>query len=275
VAQVFVVDQNYLRSQELKALASEPGSKFVILDEALFEMCKAPEWEDTLRRSLRTLASRPARVVAGKSMAELLRWEREQKRSAAGYLLNAEGTVFLRDILEGIRLGADSRKLAVMRQNIEEAQKEMEKIHLDHDENKRDLVELVNTAARTEPELAVALRKNALPRDERLRVIKALGIQLTEPFIERAGFNSCEAQRMIRQRSAWLRFGLVRLWYAFDWLARQGIEGIDASKATNEKMDYRYLVPATFFSGGLLTREVQMNRCFADMVELLRRWDAL
>lgn len=275
MAQVFVVDQNYLRSEELRALASEPGSKFVIQDEALIEMCKSPEWEDTLRRSLLTLAARPARVVVGKSMSESLRWELEHKRSVDGHLLNAGGTVFLRDILNGIRLGVDSTKLAVMRENIEETQREMEKIHLDHDDNKRRLVELVSMTASTQPELAAALRKSSLSRDERLQIIKAHGIQVTEAFFEKGGFSPPEAQRMIHQRSLSLRFGLVRLWYAFDWLARLRIEGIAPPKATNEKMDYRYLVPATFFSGGLLTREVQMNRCFAEMNELLRRWDTL
>jgi hypothetical protein len=273
VAQVFVVDQNYFRSEELKALASGPGSKFVILDEALIEMCKAPEWENTLRGSLRTLASRPAKVVVGKSMSELLRWELEHKRSVAGHLLDAQGTLFLQDILEGIRLGASSSKLAVMRENIEVAQREMEKIHLDHDDNKRRLVELVSMTASTQPELAAALRKSSLSREDRLRIIKAQGVQAARAFFEKGGVRPLEAQRMIRQRSLSLRFGLVRLWYAFDWLERQRIEGIAAPKATNEKMDYRYLVPGTFFSGGLLTREVQMNRCFADIVELLRRWD--
>jgi hypothetical protein len=79
----------------------------------------------------------------------------------------------------------------------------------------------------------------------------------------------------VRQRSVWLRFGLVRLWYVFDWMSRQGVDGRAAIKATNEKMDYRYIVPATFFNGGLLTKETQMRRCFDDVTELLRRWDSL
>lgn len=275
MAQVYVLDQNYLRSDELKALVAEPGSKFVIVDEAFVEMCKAPEWEDTLRHSMRTLALNPARVVVGRSMSELLRWERENKRTVDGHLLDRRGTTFVRDILEGIRSGADSRSLAMMRENIEEAQREMEKIHFDHEGNKRDLVELVTTAASSEPDLASALRKNSLPQEERLRAIKSLGMLLAHSFVERGGFSRVEAGRMVRQQSAWLRFGLVRLWYAFDWLHRLRVDGLAAPKATNEKMDYRYIVPATFFSGGLLTRESQMNRCFSDIEELLRRWKAL
>lgn len=275
MAQVFVVDQNYLRSEELKALAAEPGYKFVILDEAMIEMCKTAEWEDTLRHSLHTLALRPSRVVVGRSMSELLRWERDHMRSASGHLLSAEGTRFLRDILEGIRSGAESRSLDAMRQNIKEAQRDMEKIHFDHDENKRNLVELVETAEASAPRLAAALRKNKLPRDERLQHIKGLAMQLGHSFIARGGLTAVQARRLVRQRSCWLRFGMVRLWYAFDWLHRLRVEGIDPPKATNEKMDYRYIVPGTFFTGGLLTRETQMNRCFADMVELLRRWDRL
>lgn len=275
MARVYVLDQNYFRSDELKALAAERGTKFVIVDEALIEMCKAPEWEDTLRGSMRTLALHPSRVLVGRSMAELLKWEREHKKCVNGHLLSRNGTTFLRDILKGIRSGADSRSLVMMRENIEETQREMERIHFDHDENKRGLVELVTTAASSDPRLATALRKNTLDGEERLRVIKTLGMDLAHSFIERGGFSQSEASRMVHQKTAWLRFGLVRLWYAFDWLHRQRVDGIAPPKATNEKMDYRYIVAATFFSGGLLTREVQMNRCFSDISELLRRWATL
>jgi hypothetical protein len=61
----------------------------------------------------------------------------------------------------------------------------------------------------------------------------------------------------------------------FDWTVRQSIAGIDPPKASNEKIDHRYIVVATFFSGGLLTREVQMNRCFSDVSQLLRDWDSI
>ncbi len=275
MARVFVVDQNFLRSQELRALSSEAGLKFVLLDEALLEMCKAPEWENTMRHSLRALASRPGQTRVGRSMSEALRWELHHRQSVDGHLLHHEGTEFLQDILFGLHHGVVSGKLEVMKKTIEEAQQEMRKIHFAHESNKRDLLQLIQLIASTQPNLAEALRKNKLSRDERLSIIKAQGIQLTESFLKNRGFSFRESERMIRRRSLSLRFGLVRLWYAFDWLTRLGIEGIAPEKVSNEKIDYRYVTVATFFSGGLLTREVQMNRCFVDIAKLLRCWAVL
>ena len=67
---IYVLDQNYLRSSELKALVlSEPNARFVIPDIALVEMCKGPKWRDVMQMSLQTMSTCPTRVFH--SMAEI------------------------------------------------------------------------------------------------------------------------------------------------------------------------------------------------------------
>ena len=275
MAQVFVLDQGYFRAEQLASLASSSGSKFVVLDEALLEMCKSSEWETTMRRSLRVLAQHPTKVSVGRSLSEALRWELENKHSVAGHLLDVKGTAFLRKILEGLRDGVDTRELALMRDNIVEAQQEMEKIHFDHASNKEGMVQLVEMIGSSQQVLAAELRKGRLPREKRLEAMKGLGVELTEPFLVQGGFRPAEVRRMVRERSLSLRLTLVRLWYVFDWLARLGIETVDAAKISNEKIDLRYSTLATFFSGGLLTRDAQLERGFREVAELVRRWDAI
>jgi hypothetical protein len=54
----YVVDQNMMRSDELRALVSaEPASQFVIPDAAWEEMLKHERWEYTVRRSFDVLSS--------------------------------------------------------------------------------------------------------------------------------------------------------------------------------------------------------------------------
>ena len=272
MAQVFLVDQNCLRTEELAALVSKPESKFVLSDEALYEMCKSPQWERTLRESLYTLSAQPSKTYAGKSMSDVLRWELKHKESIDGHLIDQAGTVFLRRLLDGVLRGVDTDALTHMKENIHEAQEELAKIHLNHEENKANLVELVDQIATTEGSLAADLRKGVLSREARLSRVKNLAVQAERSYLRKNGFNYQQTELMIRRRPASLRFGLVRVWYAFDWLKQLGIESIKAQKVTNEKLDYRYVVLATFLSGGLLTRETQMRRCYLDVAEVLRRW---
>jgi hypothetical protein len=52
---IYIVGQNYFRSNELKVLVSdEPNVKFVIPNVALLEMCKADKWKETMQGSLRS-----------------------------------------------------------------------------------------------------------------------------------------------------------------------------------------------------------------------------
>jgi len=58
MTKIYVLDQNYLRSNELKTLiVDEPQAKFVLPDIALLKMCKGDKWRETMQRSLETLSS--------------------------------------------------------------------------------------------------------------------------------------------------------------------------------------------------------------------------
>jgi hypothetical protein len=271
MARLFVLDQNYLRSEALKILAKERGVKFVLLDEAMYEMCKSAAWEETMRASLHTLADSGSRVVLTKGVGEALRWELQNKASVAGNLVDRAGTTFVRALVSAIANGQDSTEMRLMRERVREAQHGMELQHLNHDENKSRLVEIVKATILDQPDLASALRKGAIPAQERTELIRSQTIQIADHFLrEGGGFSAREARRLIRQRGLAFRYCAVRLWYALDWVERQGFEGLKASKATNEMMDHRYVTIASFFNGGLLTRETQMNRCFGDLSAILR-----
>ena len=49
--QNLLLDQNALRSQELRSLALNSNHRFIIPDELLLEMCKSDKWESVLTQS--------------------------------------------------------------------------------------------------------------------------------------------------------------------------------------------------------------------------------
>jgi hypothetical protein len=176
----YVLDQNFLRSEELKRLVLEPEARFAILDEALMEMCKSPQWEETMRHSLATLAKHSAHTIVPKDMGTAMRWELRNKRSVDGQLVNGKATRFVNSLLEGIRAGIDSSQMVRMRRNIEAVQEKMREVHFNHSQNKADIVELVESTTIQEPQLAAALRKGRLSDDDRFQLLKMRAIQIVE-----------------------------------------------------------------------------------------------
>lgn len=261
-----VLDQNVLRSEGLKSLIiSDPSCRFIFTDEALLEMCKSPQWEETLRSSLATLSKVPSRVKMTMSVGMALRWEMEHKRSISGRLVDHEATSFIREILQSLDRSTDSANLQQMRTQMVEAHAELQAEELNHNVNKTQLVELVNVTEQfIQDHFKKALRRNSISREEKLTAIYNQTPMLLEHFFVEAGFTKGKARSFIKQRPLILRKTYLRLWRCLSWIGQGGLESFPGNKITNEGFDHDYVVVASFFNG-ILSKEHKVNEVYEDL----------
>ena len=266
-----VLDQNMFRSPELQALVdSDRNSHFIVIDEALLEMCKSAQWESTLRRSLAILSRFPARVRMTMSTADALRWEMANKKSISGRFVDKEATNFLREILVGLRDGEDSAGLERMRAGMMQTHVELGADQLNHSANKNQLVALVDvTRSIGDESFLKSLRNNSLPRHEKLKAIRDLSPKLIDHFFTEAGFVENEVKSFVSQHPLVLRRTYIRLWRCWDWLAKGGLESLPDEKVTNENFDQDYVAIATFF-GGIVSKEHKVNETYEDIAWIVR-----
>lgn len=265
-----VVDQNYMRSDELlSVIDSSPDVKFILPDASLMEMCKKPEWESTLMASLRSLSKCPERVYLSMSIGEAIRWEAREQESVGGRLLPQEFTDFIRDLLNDIAKDQQGSSVQLIANKIATAQAGWAVDEFDHIKNKERVFSFVQKLGNSlTDEFKKKLRNKSLSKERLLSAIEEGSWAAMESYCSKEGISKKGLKSLVRTRSTMLRLVYLRLWLGFNWIANGGIENVADTKVTNDLVDHDYVITATFFDG-VLSKEGRVNEAYEDLRILL------
>jgi hypothetical protein len=269
---IYVLDQNYLRSDELKdVIASQPSAKFVLPDVALLEMCKGENWRETMRGSLATVAKVPGRVMQSVSIGEALNYELHNLKSKEGRLLPKKLTNFVRLIMRDVAANNDTGPgVSLVAAEITRVQEEIRNEELDHGRNQASLktrTKIIESALK--PTHLKQLKNGHVTEEVRLALIHSVAHDLIQTFLEEKGYIKNRVRAFLKQKPLILRYYLLSVRHAFEWATKGGIDSFPAEKVTNDILDQDYVVIASFFDG-ILSKEQRVNDADADLRQLLR-----
>ncbi|GHU38073.1 hypothetical protein AGMMS50256_36850 [Betaproteobacteria bacterium] len=268
---IYVLDQNYLRADELGDLIlAEPHSKFVIPDIALLEMCKGDKWKETILRSFAILSAYPDRVFHSLSIGEGLNYELEHGRSIEGKLLPRDFRGFTRTILANVAAGGTGDAIDMIRGKILDAQRDIQMAELNHLNNQQSLLQrvgIIESALAGEP--LKVLRSGKVSRGDRLAIIRNVSLDLCSTLLQSHGLSKNKVRVLLKQRPLVLRFFYVSVRHCVDWAARGGVLTMDPERITNDILDQDYVLVGSFFDR-LLSKEVRVQEAYADLRELIQ-----
>ena len=269
---IYVLDQNYLRSDDLKTLVvTEPTAKFVLPDVALLEMCKGDKWRETMQCSLETLAKVPGRVMQYMSVGEALNFELANLKSVEGRLLPKALTNFVRSIMRDVSANDDSGPgVSLIAARIKQVQDEIRNEELDHGRNQNSLktrTDIIKSALGAQK--LKELKNGKISDEVRLGVIHSVANDLIRTFLSNEGHSMNRSKVFLKQKPLMLRFYLLSVRHAFDWAKNGGLESYPAEKATNDILDQEYVAIASFFDK-IKSRETRVNDADADLRQLLK-----
>lgn len=224
MTKIYVLDQNYLRADELKTLiVEEPLSKFVLPDVALLEMCKGSKWRETMQGSFETLAQAPGRVMQSMSVGEALNSELANVKSIEGRLLPKDLTQFLRSILRDVAANDHTGPgVTLISKSIQQAQEDIRNKELDHGRNQLSLrtrTDIIKSALGNER--LRELKNGTVPDEERLGVIHSVSHDIIRAFLASKGHSKNRIKLFLKTKPLMLRFYLLSVRHAFEW-ARKG-----------------------------------------------------
>lgn len=271
MASIYVLDQNYLRSNDLKALiVKEPKAKFVLPDVALLEMCKGDKWRETMQGSLKTIALVPGRVMQSMSVGEGLNFELNNMKSIEGRLLPKELTKFVRSLMRDV---ADSNHsgpgVSRIFLGIKQAQDEIKNNELDHGKNQLSLktrTSIIKSALGADR--LKELKNETIPDESRLGIIHSVSNDLIRTFLANEGHSQNRVRSFLKTKPLMLRFYLLSVRHAFEWAKNGGLESLPAERVTNDIFDQEYVAIASFFDG-IKSRETRVNEADKDLRRLL------
>lgn len=270
------MDQNYFRSEELKQLIEDrPKAKFLIPDAALLEMCKGPQWRETMRGSLATLSSIPGRVSVSLSVGVAFQMECSELKSMEGRLVDKAFTKVVRRAMNDLKAGSDSPAgLGLIAAHIEEIQPDIEKHELNHVKNqekfmKRD--DLLKTVLG--PTASKELRQTP-PDEHRLGAIYSIAFECATVFLRKKGFSDVRIKGFLKTKPLVLRYFISCFWHNMEWVSKGGIDSRPAARITNDLIDQDYVITASFF-GELLTKDTPVARAYSEMKQLLAKQGAI
>ena len=268
---MYVLDQNYLRSDELRNLiAAEPHSQFVVPDIALLEMCKGDKWKETISRSFESLSACPGRVYHSLSIGEGLNYELKHGVSIDGKLLPRDFRGFTRAILDNVATGGAGNAIDMIRAKILEAQQDIQQSELNHLNNQQNLLQrvaIIESALSGEP--LRTLRNGQASHEDRLSLIGSVSRDLCSTFLQNHGFSTNRIHMFFKQKPLVLRFFYVRVRHCVDWAARGGILSMPPERVTNDILDQDYVLVGSFFDR-LLSKETRVQEADADLRAFLR-----
>lgn len=265
-----VLDQNVLRDeaqiQSALELADKCQAWLLLPDVALMEMMKNEHWEDTARRSLALLSTRPNQVAVAWGVGELFRRELAAGRPQID-LVDEEVTNQFRLMLAQL---AKNPKIALddWRPHIPAAQALAQRQHLDHEHNKDRVLRMVKSwKAILTPEGINRLRKEEddtlfqalLASDHITRLFEEWLKRLFETWPLDVDFNPESARRLATERSITSHVSLCYAALGLRWLKYQGIEGARGDKVTNDVVDMDYVLLASFCID-LFTKEGKVKK---------------
>jgi hypothetical protein len=259
---IYVVDQNMMRSDELRARADvDPDCLFVIPDAALEEMVKHEKWEETLRGSFRILAPVLERVFFSAGIGELLRYEQRTKRPVGLKQLLPDAITyevreFVRAVLtESERLGDVRRRVNTSRQKV------LVERRGGDDLKTRMLADIDRLKRLNGRELTNEARSGRMSADARLGLLKLRAEAILRQFL---GFNLPPPESFQPSRLMTTRFIYATLWYQEHWLYEGGLDDAKPKMLANDDFDMEYVLIASFFDD-LLSEDRRAKRCAADL----------
>lgn len=265
-----VVDQNFLRADELRSqLASDPNLCIVLPDLAFLEITKNERWELTLRLSLAVLADYRQRVFVGRSVSESLRYELYHGKPVTGHMMYRDATRFVREILASVESGTEGEGIARIRSNPDNHLQELQRDYLNHSANKLHASELVDaTKLVASSAFAESVRSNRASREERLEFLTKQAPSILLGVLIDNGFSRERASSLARKKPMLLRYFYLKMWASIDWLEMGRLEGLGEKRVTNDLLDHEYVLTATFFNG-VLSKERKVNDAYHDLMQLL------
>jgi hypothetical protein len=268
---LYVLDQNYFRSDELTALIeNDPKSKFVIPDVALLEMCKGDRWRETMAQSLSHLSVIPGRVFHSMSVGEGLNFELSTGKSVECHLLPENFRSFLRGAILDLAGQGSGRTIELLRSKILSAQNEIRDEELNHERNREGLlrrVRIVEDALAGEP--IRNLRAGRICREDKLSYVRKIAFDLCLEVLVRHGFSKNKAVMFLKMQPLTLRFFYLSVRHAVEWASKGGIDSMPPDRITNDLLDQDYLLIGSFFNR-LLSKEKRVQEADVDLRELLR-----
>ena len=268
--QFIVVDQNYLRNEELKdLLQSDPSVVIVLPHVALLEMLKTSQWKTIMQHSLEILSSVSRRVYVSISIGVAIRRELNYGRTVNGHLIDRPITKWFRGLLREVATGQEGAKTEMIAGKILAFQRQVVEEELNGKVNKAKLQELIQTL---EPpvlseELWKDFRAGRVSADQRRKIIIEAAPHVLDFFLQ-AQFSANKAKVFLKQQPVVLRYTYSRLWLCLWWLARGGIESAKENTITNDVIDQQYVITATFFNG-ILSKDARVNEAFDDLFAIL------
>ena len=238
---IFTVDSNYLRRNDLRALAHDPDAHtFIVPDLVMFEQVKPEHRESTFRSSLRILSEIPDRVVIGRSVSELLRHELATREAIQDFAIFREATPVMRLILEAVRHDATNEVLDEILNDPTNHIPALIEDHLDHEENRRraHLFQYETFEQQFSREFHRRLRRNEVGDDELALVTKHGSVQLCFYVLRNHwNFSDKEALDLINAQGVVMRYHYVKFWIALKLSVRDQLRNRRADEISNDNVD--------------------------------------
>lgn len=265
-----VVDQNYLRTESLRAILTEQHDiRIVLPDMAMLEMTKSDKRELTVQQSLQALACHPSRIFVSRATSECLKYELENGCPVTGHLCFREATQFLRSVLLAVATGTPTEEYLRVVKDPEDHLSGLKQDYLSHHVNKERSLELVDATKREmSNEFAKRVRGARATHEERLAFVREKAPSLLFDVLLDNGFRREKARGLIRRKPMLLRYFYVKLWACLEWEEQGRLEGMAGKKISNDLLDHEYILAATFFDG-VLSDEPRVNKAYQAVSALL------
>jgi len=241
------VDQSGFRSKELARLISQTDDRFVVADAALMEMCKSTaHWERTLRRSLELLSTVPDRVWFVLGNGECMTAELStQQPITLDAIVSDEITEWLRSLLVEVANTDSGPAFQLMAANIEEANRDAQRQHLNNAENRARLVGLVDTLRHAySSSFQQRLRAGGVSEEEYVQVVSHATTLVVDD--ESMSWPEGATKALFDARSYTARWLWLRVETVTSWLAKGGIESARPDRLTNSEVDNYYLAVGSY-----------------------------
>lgn len=255
----YVIDNNFLRRErsKLEDLAGE-GYRFVIPGCLLTEICTKkdhsfnPRWEDTLRKSLRSIAPFKELVSVSIEVHEGMQIESDTRRAIkTPQLIHEERTSFARNLLHEIESDDFGNSFRWLSDNVENR---INELNLSKNYTAQKINSLVK---KIEADMDSQFKKELKTIDEKnlLKEISALVHEVFPGFFKMHGFSAPEKQLFLGQKAMTVRYWYVTLITAYRWI-QKGYGGITTYNNINRQLDYQYVILSSYFDG-VLSNEIE------------------
>lgn len=279
--QTVCLDQNQFRSQKLRLLIEQSDTRFVVTDAALMEMCKsATDWKRTVLRSLEYLSRVPERVVFVSGNGECMTMERtDQAPLTLDRMIDSAATSWLQNLLVEVAHGTEGPSFRQMIDNFDEAHRSAQQGHLNHDENRDRILQLVETFVSADggytPAFHKALRAKRVSEDSYVANVSkatAMVLQSISSDWPPSLMRTLADARAYTIRWLWLRVEEVT-----HWLRDGGLDSALASNLTNHEVDNHYIVAGSYCDELLTSdgRAGEKDRLLRKALALDSPWEQL